>query len=209
MNDFKAGDKVRLIDKFWERPEFTAEPRVVRASIASDRDTVMTIYTIGRGSADMSYCKHNGTSRIPLALLELVEEPKKEQPKPIETPYGERFHSNCKHHKCSLDDEPCNSCFQHDYKLWEPAEPIDTMHHWTDAEIREAKELSYQMILDANRLICFGFYSDKTKAYAQYESASSEPSNLDAYNRDIGVCVALCKLLGKPIPAFIKGDAHV
>lgn len=99
-------------------------------------------------------------------------------------------------------------------------------HSYTDAEIAEAKKLCGEMMVEAfddNKTFAFHFYDkqnggwsgdcEKNEVKADSKSFDgteavgiAKCSDHDEYNVWIGRCVALCKALHKPIPAFITGD---
>lgn len=92
--------------------------------------------------------------------------------------------------------------------------------HWTDEEIEEAKRISREIVLelfDKELTPVFDCYKDISKGgcigvvvcklldhftkHVKTETATSKGE--DVPNRDIGKCVALCKLTNRPIPDFI------
>lgn len=94
-------------------------------------------------------------------------------------------------------------------------EPKPPMHEWTKAEIDEANRIIGEIISEFSatpdqRIAIDATEYAKTKTIkAQLKGGKiceSKPIDTDTPNASIGMCVALCKVTGREIPKFIKGD---
>jgi len=99
---------------------------------------------------------------------------------------------------------------------------IPEKRKWTEAEMREAKDIVYGLMIDRSfsAIQVDSTHSEKSKVITahyiqrQYdnswsiiEGASAKCSDGDEYNEAIGIMVAVCKLCKEKLPSWIKGGA--
>lgn len=94
---------------------------------------------------------------------------------------------------------------------------INGKHVYTAEQVEQAKKLTKEMLLDCfDKEISVVFYAGNDSevsanlTFGKPSGDSSETatcSDHDEPNKWIGKCVALCKALHKPIPAFVMGDS--
>lgn len=92
-------------------------------------------------------------------------------------------------------------------------------YEWTPAEIERAKDKNCSLLMRAyKKNLCPVFYKKYSSDGSPYVACSINfgtfgkdrgttfaiPKGKDKFNWDIGRCVALCKVMGEPVPDFIK-----
>ena len=92
-------------------------------------------------------------------------------------------------------------------------------YDWTPAEIERAKDKNCSLLMRAyKKSLCPVFYKKYGSDESPYVACSINfgtfgkdrgttfaiPKGKDKFNWDIGRCVALCKVMGEPVPDFIK-----
>lgn len=92
-------------------------------------------------------------------------------------------------------------------------------YEWTPAEIERAKDKNCSLLMRAyKKNLCPVFYKKYSSDGLPYVACSINfgtfgkdrgttfaiPKGKDKFNWDIGRCVALCKVMGEPVPDFIK-----
>lgn len=217
----KVGDKVKLIDKFYEHEKFKGDKRHIRKQIASLKGKEFEVYAIDFGRA------HTATDiiyTIPVELLEKVEE----LPKP-----GDLFRvigNKGNYHRFELGeivrlvnpfdwtyDCICKGYSKHHGKVRDQVVRISdikpyTKHRYTDEQIAEAQRIIGEIIakmawphqitfdlIDGNiiELRCKNRYENTRKVFI----AKCSPS--DEYNETIGKMVCLCKAAHRKLPDWI------
>lgn len=217
----KVGDKVKLIDRFYEHEAFRSEPRIRRKSIASLRGINFDVSYINKASRASGTCKIAWS--IPIELLEKVEE----LPKP-----GDLFKvigKGTNYHHFELGEivefikdetsmgmyllrgysksrnEVCNQVlYRSDIKPY-------TKHRYTDEQISEAQRIIGEIVAEFTAFSSM-FFADpinsETKLYycpagREYVDITAHCSPADEFNVTIGRMVALCRATGYKLPEWL------
>lgn len=194
----KVGDKVKLIDKFYEHEAFRSDSRWIRKQIASLKGKLFKVTAILFGRA------HTATDiiyTIPIELLEKIEElPKKTGFDEIEN-LIEAFAGLVK---------PIVEMGKLTKQGMSLQEAIESMskHRYTDEQIAEAEQIIGKIVASLPDWDTFFFRRNgsETMLYAggnANKQNSAKCRETDEYNQTIGRMIALCNHTGHKRPEWL------
>ena len=225
----KVGDKVKLIDRFWDCAIFRHKPRAVRKSIAAEKDNVLTIAAIVERLNQPYAMFENKEWMLPVALLEPITTDKttetlKRGTHPEFVPgnefvvifecYGLQGETVTLLHNDGTFMPRFHTSQGRLFLEWAwlaPANHKPTTRQWTDAELREAREIIGEIVTnmqpnqhsymrDYKGLVEIRYTSSLNDTYHTFYG---KPSDKDEYNKYVGHMVALCKATRRPLPEWV------
>jgi hypothetical protein len=119
--------------------------------------------------------------------------------------HADQFCKECKHLTSTKDN-------------WTPIPPVTpTKRTYTAEQIQEAKDIVYRIIANttpekayafdrrSNRTICRLLSNEGNKKWVEIGCNRAKCPPSDAWQSDVGKCVAICKLTGEPMPKWVRG----
>ena len=204
---FEKGDKLMLVDKFYENPLFENYTRFRRKRTANLKGQVLTYesrairvgsFVIGEiivmDESGKYYVLHKELVR-PVSSFETAAEDLKKAVDNVVNAVSEGV--------CEMVN---NIDFDLLRRVTEQIEPAK--RQWTDEEIADAQRIIGEIVADVDVVKFYDnlFRSRESLVYvngAQMKGVAT-CSTRDEYNQKIGRMVALCKATGRKLPEWVK-----
>lgn len=217
MPSIKIGDKIKLIDKFYEHEAFKSDSRHIRKQIASLKDTELEAKGINEYANRVSTGEINYS--IPIELLEKAEQ----LPKP-----GDLFkvigNSGVPHYFENGEivtlvqpfgwvyDCICNGYCKHHGGIYDQVIRISdiepyTKHRYTDEQIAEAQRIIGEIVASLPDWDNYAFSRTGRRTHMYINNQTTKKHAVcmetDEYNQTIGRMITLCKHVGRPLPKWL------
>jgi hypothetical protein len=212
--EIKSGDKVKLIDRFYEHDAFKADSRHIRKQIASLNGRELEVKDICKYTNRASTGKIDYS--IPVELLEKVEP---------DSPVFEAGKSYV-FDKTLLEWKPRPDSWESDidgksvefipgdtkgsvsFYLVDREWCRESKHRYTDEQIAEAEQIIGSIVASLPDWDTFFFRREgsETMIYASgnaNKQNSAKCMETDEYNQTIGRMIALCRHVGRPLPKWL------